>query len=70
MAKVLESLEQTKIGNKRSVLQIGNIIKKEFDKTQCEDKAFELLELAYKWQIPQLDEMLKDYKIEDFKWFI
>lgn len=70
MAKILESLEQTKIGNNKSVLQIGSILKKEFDKTQCEEKAFELLQIAYKWQIPQLDEMLKDYRIEDFKWFM
>ena len=70
MAKILESLEQTKIGNNKSVLQIGSILKKEFDKTQCEEKAFELLQIAFKWQIPQLDEMLKDYRIEDFKWFM
>ena len=67
---LLQRLENTFLSDAKSLEILGKLIRKEFDATQDEDKAFELLQLAYKYQIPQLDEMLKDYKIEDFKWFM
>lgn len=69
MANILQKLQNTTLDNKKSSELLGSIIRKEFDATQNEERAFELLTLAYKYQIPQLDEMLNDYSISDFNWF-
>jgi hypothetical protein len=67
---LLQRLENTSLSDAKSLELLGRIIRKEFDATHNEEKAFELLQLAYKYQIPQLDEMLDDYSISDFKWFM
>lgn len=67
---LLQRLEKTFLSGEKSVELIGKIIRKEFDQTDDEEKAFELLQLAYKYQIPQLGEMLDDYSMSDFKWFM
>jgi hypothetical protein len=67
---LLQRLENTFLSDEKSLELLGRIIRKEFDATQDEEKAFELLQLAYKYQIPQLSEMLDDYSISDFKWFM
>lgn len=69
MAKLLLKLQSTSLADEKSVQMIGKLIRKEFDATQDEDYAFELLQLAYKYRIPQFDEMLDDYSVSDFKWF-
>jgi len=70
MAKIqiLQRLVNTKINNDKSKEILGRIIRKEFDKTDNEEKAFELLTIAFKWNLPQLGEMIDDYSFEDFKW--
>jgi hypothetical protein len=67
---LLQRLGNTFLSDEKSLEILGRIIRKEFDATDNEEKAFELLQLAYKYQIPQLDEMLDDYSISDFKWFM
>jgi hypothetical protein len=67
---LLQRLENTFLSDEKTLELLGRIIRKEFDATDNEDKAFELLQLAYKYQIPQLGEMLDDYSISDFKWFM
>ena len=67
---LLQRLEKTFLSDEKSLELLGKIIRKEFDATDNEEKAFELLQLAYKYQIPQLDEMLDDYSLSDFKWFM
>ena len=67
---LLQRLEKTFLSDAKSLELLGKLIRKEFDATQDEEKAFELLQLAYKYQIPQLGEMLDDYSISDFKWFM
>lgn len=67
--KLMEKLQSTEVSDKRSLELFGSLIRKEFDKTNDEERAFELLQLAYKYQVPQLDEMLDDYSITDFNWF-
>lgn len=67
---LLQRLENTFLSDAKSLELLGRIIRKEFDATDNEEKAFELLQLAYKYQIPQLDEMLDDYSFSDFKWFM
>ena len=71
MSKVqlLQKLVNTKVDSQKSKELFGSIIRKEFDETKDEDRAFELLTLAWKFQIPQLDEMLNDYSLTDFNWF-
>lgn len=67
---LLQRLENTFLSDEKSLELLGKIIRKEFDATENEEKAFELLQLAYKYQIPQLGEMLDDYSLSDFKWFM
>ena len=67
---LLQRLENTFLSDVKSLELLGRIIRKEFDATENEEKAFELLQLAYKYQIPQLGEMLDDYSLSDFKWFM
>jgi RNase adaptor protein for sRNA GlmZ degradation len=71
MAKIqiLQKLANTKIDCNKSKEMLGKIIKQEFDKEKNENRAFELLFLAFKWNIPQFNEMVDDYEITDFKWF-
>lgn len=71
MAKIqiLQRLVNTKINNDKSKEILGRIIRKEFDKTDNEEKAFELLKIAFKWNLPQLGEMIDDYSLDDLSWF-
>jgi hypothetical protein len=66
--ELIAKLQNTGIADQKSLHLLGSIIRKEFDATECEERAFELLQLAYKYQVPQLDEMLNDYSLTDFKW--
>lgn len=66
---ILQKLANTKIDCNKSKEMLGKIIKQEFDKEKDEDRAFELLLIAFKWNLPQFQEMIDDYQIEDFKWF-
>lgn len=72
MAKIhiLQRLVNTKINSDKSKEILGTIIRKEFDQTKDEDRAFELLFLAFKWNLPQFNEMIDDYELHDFKWFV
>lgn len=69
MANLLQKLQNTTLNNQKSLMLMGKLIRKEFDATKDEDRAFELLLLAYKYQVPQLEEMLSDYQLTDFNWF-
>lgn len=70
MAKIqiLQRLVNTKISEK-SKETLGQLVRKEFDQTNDEDKAFELLNIAFRWNLPQFSQMIDDYEISDFKWF-
>lgn len=70
MAKVqiLQRLVNTQISEKSKNL-VGEIVRKEFDQTKDEDKAFELLNIAFRWKLPQFSQMIDDYELSDFKWF-
>lgn len=67
-SKILQKLENTKFTNNSKEL-LSRIIRKEFDATDNEEKAFELLQIAWKYQLKDLDSMLQDYELTDFKWF-
>lgn len=70
MAKIqiLQRLVNTKINNDKSKEILGRIIRKEFDSTDNEEKAFELLTIAFKWNLPQFNGMIDDYQLADFNW--
>lgn len=53
-------LKNTMVNNKTSKYILGEIIKKELsDKNN--PQAEELLLLAWKWQVPQIDEIIKNF---------
>ena len=66
--KLLQKLANTAFNDNSKGL-LSRIIRKEFDATDDEEKAFELLQIAWKYQLPALDLMLNDYSITDFKIF-
>lgn len=65
---IFEKLKNTQIAE-NSLYLLGKIIRKEFDAEKNYDKAFQLLQLAYKYQIPQFEEMIEDFEITDFLYF-
>ena len=65
---ILVKLKNTQIAD-NSLYVLGKIIRKEFDAEKNHDKAFQLLQLAYKYQIPQFDEMIHDFDPTDFLYF-
>ena len=71
MAKIqiLQQLVNLKISNDKSKQLLGEIIRKEFDATKDEQRAFELLFIAFRWNVPQFNEIIDDYELQDFKWF-
>ena len=70
MAKIqiLQRLVNTRINNDKSKEILGRIIRKEFDETDNEEEAFELLTIAFKWNLPQFNSMIDDYQLADFNW--
>ena len=65
---ILEKLKNTQIAE-NSLYLLGKIIRKEFDAEKNHNKAFALLQLAYKYQTPQFEEMIEDFEITDFLYF-
>ena len=70
MAQVIEILEKTVLSDDKTKEIIGKLIRKDFDETENEEYAFELLQIAYKYNLSVLGEMIDDYSITDFKWFM
>ncbi len=72
---IIASLQKTKISdsNTNSKQFLGSLIVKEFALPEISnERANQLLGLAYQFQIPQLDEMLSQFKlnnkIQDLIW--
>lgn len=65
----LETLQSTIINDENSKIILSEIIRKEFDLTENEERAFTLLQIAYKYNLSCLETMIDDYSIHDFKWF-
>ena len=66
--QILKRLVGTEITEKSKTI-LGQIVRKEFDQTKDEDKAFELLNIAFRWKLPEFAGMIDDYELSDFKWF-
>lgn len=67
--QILQKLVNTNINGAKTKEFLGEIVRKEFDQEKDEDRAFQLLLIAFKWNLPQFGEMIDDYSISDFKWF-
>jgi len=65
---ILGTLQSTIINDENSKIILSEIIRKEFDLTEDEDRAFALLQIAYKYNLSCLEAMIDDYNIHDFKW--
>lgn len=64
-SQLLQKLVNTKF-TENSKEVISRIVRKEFDATNDEDKAFELMQIAFKENLPCLNSMLDDYSLTDF----
>lgn len=63
---VLSSLSKTKASNQATKNIIGKLIVKEFSKADTsEEIASELLDLAYHFDIPQLEEMMSQFNFDN-----
>jgi hypothetical protein len=63
---ILTSLSKTSILNPQSKLVVAKLIIKEFaNPDTTEERANELLSLAYQFNIPQLEEMMSQYNFEN-----
>lgn len=65
---LLNKLVKTEFTNSSKEF-LSDLIRKEFETTDNEEKAFILLQIAWKYQLKCLDSMLYDYSLTDFKWF-
>lgn len=66
--QLVQALSKTSISNEEGLDKIGKIIRKEFDATEDDMRAFEMVRLAYHFNVPQLGEMLDDLSISDLCW--
>lgn len=62
--QVLQQLVNTKLDGEKTKKRLGALIRKEFDETKEPEKAIELMAIGWKYQIPQLDEMITDFDVE------
>lgn len=63
-----EKMVNTQLGNDQTKNTLGALIRKEFDNPETsQERAEDLLCIAYQLGVPQFEEMLFDYRFEDFK---
>lgn len=62
-AKILNSLRKTEITDNAKEY-LSRIVRNEFDECRDKEKMFELLLIAYKYELRDFEEMLSDYEFE------
>jgi hypothetical protein len=67
MRSLTQIMANTVISGEKSRRVIGEKILADLVHTTDESRAMEMLALAWKWQVPQLDEMLGKYGYQNFK---
>ena len=68
--KVIERFSRTTLSNDKTRNLLGKCLKKQFD--ECVSDALEaenILALAWKFQVPQFDEMFEDHQNHDYNPF-
>lgn len=66
MANLLEKFERTTLSDDKTKFLLGKCLRNSFDKEISNSlNAEEILALAWKFQVPQFDEMFQDYQDQD-----
>jgi hypothetical protein len=66
-ANLVQKFEKTKLSNDKTKLLLGKCLKKAFaDSISDAEESEEILALAWKFQVPQFDEMLEDHQNHDY----
>ncbi len=69
-ANVLQSLQNTTLPNGQDRSILGKYLKKAFEETISDAlKSEEILVLAWKFQVPQFDEMFEDHQNHNYPHF-
>ena len=67
MPNLLQRFQNTTLSNDKTKLILGNCLKKAFDENIADALESEnILALAWKFQVPQFDEMFKDHQNHDY----
>lgn len=67
MANLIDKFKNTTISDNKTKLLLGKYLKKAFDEIISDAlEAENILSLAWKFQVPQFDEMLKDHENHDY----
>lgn len=63
---LLQKFANTTLSNNNTKKLLGDCIRKSFDEASSSETSVELLALAWKFQVPQFDEMLSDHSNHDY----
>lgn len=63
---LLQKFANTTLTNFKTKKLLGECIRKSFDEADNPETSEELLALAWKFQVPQFDEMLSDHSNHDY----
>lgn len=66
-AKVIEKFSRTTLSNDKTRFLLGKCLRKSFDEVKSNaEEAENVLALAWKFQVPQFDEMFQDHQDYDY----
>lgn len=67
MSNLLQRFQNTTLSNDKTKLLLGKCLKKAFDENIADALESEtILALAWKFQVPQFDEMFQDHQNHDY----
>jgi hypothetical protein len=69
-ANLVQRFHKTTLSNDKTKFLLGKCLKKEFDEVKSDAlEAENILALAWKFQVPQFDEMFQDHQNHDYSPF-
>jgi hypothetical protein len=70
MVNLIERFHKTTLSDKKTKFLLGKCLKKAFDENKADALESEnILALAWKFQVPQFDEMLQDHQNHNYSPF-